>query len=769
MPATSDLPGKRTDLKAPTLLARAGQAIGYVLTGVRPDAWFGPLQPLKPFAPAEQVDGRAFDYPVGWNIGGGPRIQSSVSFADLRAVADSCDLLRLAIETRKDQIAAKPWGVRVRFQGKGKAPEATPDQKARIETLTKFFKRPEPDAEWNSWVRALLEDMFVIDAVSIYKRRTRGGDMFALELLDGATIKPLIDDLGRTPLPPDPAYQQWLHGVPAADYSMDELLYAPRNRNTAGVYGNPPVQQVLITVNIAIRRALFQLDYYRIGSQPDAIISLPENWDMAKTKAFHDWWQSQLAGASERRQVRMIPGQFKYQETKAPPLKDEFDEWLARVICYAFSISPEPFIKSMNRATSESAHDRALEEGLTPLQDWIKSHLDRIIEVDFASPDLEFDFTDDRAQDPEKAAKVHAEYLSKGVLSIDDVREQIGEGPLGGMAAKPMVLTATGYVPIDNYETEMAAEAERQATAALQAEAIASGQVPPPGQPGAPAKGEEPGEGGPGPLDSEVPALEDGDEEEKAAKLAKRRAKAPRAPAKKLATARKSIARKLKIIFAATAEQAAAILRSRADKVAKAGPFDWIDNLDLTGLKTVVASTQDELNAVAQDAATAGLVSVGVRAAESELVNAINAGASNWAKDRSATLVTQVSESTRQMLRDTVSSGLKAGLTEAEIADNIEALNANVFSEERAELIARYEVGTANSGGALESFKAAKELGIPVKKAWLADDQACEVCQENQEAGAIELDETFPSGDDAPLAHPNCECSLIPITGDEED
>jgi hypothetical protein len=53
--------------------------------------------------------------------------------------------------------------------------------------------------------------------------------MEATEAFDDATIKPLIGEDGRSPEPPDPAYQQVLHGAPAADFSSHELLYLPRN------------------------------------------------------------------------------------------------------------------------------------------------------------------------------------------------------------------------------------------------------------------------------------------------------------------------------------------------------------------------------------------------------------------------------------------------------------------------------------------------------------------------------------------------------------
>lgn len=44
------------------------------------------------------------------------------------------------------------------------------------------------------------------------------------------------------------------------------------------------------------------------------------------------------------------------------------------------------------------------------------------------------------------------------------------------------------------------------------------------------------------------------------------------------------------------------------------------------------------------------------------------------------------------------------------------------------------------------------------EKAWIGG--TCEDCMENSEAGFIPEDEVFPSGDDEPPAHPNCDCDL---------
>jgi len=44
---------------------------------------------------------------------------------------------------------------------------------------------------------------------------------------------------------------------------------------------------------------------------------------------------------------------------------------------------------------------------------------------------------------------------------------------------------------------------------------------------------------------------------------------------------------------------------------------------------------------------------------------------------------------------------------------------------------------------------------------WLVAE-GCDDCQENADASPIGIDDTFPSGDTEPPAHPNCMCSLAP-------
>lgn len=405
----------------PGLIARLTQGVRYIVGGATPSAWFGPAQPIAPAAQAPEggAVGRQFDYPVGFNTRTRPRGEEAISFADMRAVADAYDLLRLVIETRKDQISKLNFIIRPADKN------AKPD--ARCKQVQDFLKMPDRQHGWNDWLRMVLEDLFVLDAPAIYPRLTRGGQLYALEPIDGSTLKRVIDAGGRTPIAPDPAYQQILKGVPAVDYTADEMIYRPRNRRTHKLYGFSPVEQVITTVNIGLRRQAQQLEFFTSGSVPDGMLAVPEDWTPEQIKGFQIYWDSILSGnAGERSKLRMIPGKSSYIATKDAVLKNEFDEWLARVICYAFGVAHSAFVKEPNKATAGTAQDVAVAEGLQPLMQWVADLINQIIWKYFGFEDLVFDWEKDEAVNPLEQSQILNTYVAAGIMDVNEARAVLG-------------------------------------------------------------------------------------------------------------------------------------------------------------------------------------------------------------------------------------------------------------------------------------------------------------------------------------------------------
>ncbi len=404
----------------PGIIARVVEGVRYAVSGVTPQSWFGPQQPLPPVA-QEQAEGRSFDYPVGYNLRIRPRDGEPVSFAQLRGLADSYDLLRLVLETRKDQIESYEWEI-VPLDRK-----ASGEMQGEIKAVSDFLQRPDQEHDWAQWLRMVIEELLVIDAVCVYPRMSKGKKLYGLELVDGGTIKRVIDEGGRTPLPPDPAYQQVLKGIPAVDYTSDSLVYVMRNPRVSRLYGYSPVEQVITTVNIALRRQLSQMEFYTSGNVPEALVQAPESWTVKQIREFQEWWDSIMSGnLAERRKMKFIPGIKEVYFPKEALLKDEFDEWLAKIVCFAFSISPAALIKQVNRASGEQMEDTAKEQGLMPLLRFIESFVTRLIQRYLGQPNLKFAFKVVNRVAPDQQAAIHKIYVETEVLTPDEVRDDLG-------------------------------------------------------------------------------------------------------------------------------------------------------------------------------------------------------------------------------------------------------------------------------------------------------------------------------------------------------
>lgn len=124
-----------------------------------------------------------------------------------------------------------------------------------------------------------------------------------------------------------------------------------------------------------------------------------------------------------------------------------------------------------------------------------------------------------------------------------------------------------------------------------------------------------------------------------------------------------------------------------------------------------------------------------------------------------------ITDFTRESLRGTVSEAMAEGWSNDKIAEAI--TESYGFSEERAMMIARTETQMAANAGAVAGYRAS---GVVERKQWVTagDDRVEEECLDNAAAGpdndgVLPLDAEYPSGDDAPPAHPNCRCTIIPV------
>ena len=114
----------------------------------------------------------------------------------------------------------------------------------------------------------------------------------------------------------------------------------------------------------------------------------------------------------------------------------------------------------------------------------------------------------------------------------------------------------------------------------------------------------------------------------------------------------------------------------------------------------------------------------------------------------------EISRTTADRIGTKLSEGLEQGLGADEIARNI---NTVLNDPARSMVIARTETADALVQANLATYREAEVELVE----WLVGDP-CDICAEN--AGVqVRLGGVFPSGDEAPPAHPNCVCDVAPI------
>lgn len=219
---------------------------------------------------------------------------------------------------------------------------------------------------------------------------------------------------------------------------------------------------------------------------------------------------------------------------------------------------------------------------------------------------------------------------------------------------------------------------------------------------------------------------------------------------------------------------------SKADESTEPTPDsiidDIIDGLDFMPWTMIVPDVQDTIASAMQDGGTQALAQVSV--SNNVIADTVARKLADDASFRAAEMVGKkwvdgelvdnpdakwvITDSTRDMLRADIEKAYDEGWSTQQLRKNLSANYA--FSDARSDMIARTEIAVADIHGNMMAYR---ESGVVAQKKWIGGAACCDICTENALAGPIGIDEEFPSGDDAPPAHPNCRCDIAPITTEE--
>ncbi|WMM74459.1 phage minor head protein [Rhodococcus pyridinivorans] len=122
------------------------------------------------------------------------------------------------------------------------------------------------------------------------------------------------------------------------------------------------------------------------------------------------------------------------------------------------------------------------------------------------------------------------------------------------------------------------------------------------------------------------------------------------------------------------------------------------------------------------------------------------------AREQTATLVSQVTETNRKLIREAIKQSIARG---EDVDGTIARIKKVINNPVRAEMIAQTESVNAYQAG-LKNF--ATETGAK-QKIWEALAGACKVCAP-VDGEKVGIDELFSNGKAIPSAHPRCRCGV---------
>lgn len=750
-----------------------------LIDNVNPNAWASPQNPIRPTFQLG-VGIRQWDFTPGLNLQFTPRGDQPISFQQLWRVSNSYDLIRLTIEKRKNAIAQRAWSVRVKPKD-GETKKKRLEREAtnpNVKTVTALLMCPDGVNRFDIWIRMWAEQMLVFDAPTIFPLRAMDGSPLALRLISGATITPLVDNYGCRPLPPSPAYQQIILGIPTANLSAQqpknefsapagkdwkpgdpsELFYQPKNPRVDSRWGFSPVEQIIVTASIAANRQQFFRDYYTSGNVPEGLLPMPEGWTAQQIKDFQKWFDSILAGnLKQKRRLIMIPdAKHEAQFSKEAALTDASDDYLNRLVCFAFGESPQPLVKQVgHQSTAKEGNDQAQSQGLESDLAHIAGSLNDILRA-FGYDDIEFAWQDAEEVDPLKAAQVSDIRLKNGSLTINEDREARGEDPRPEPEADMIgCITAQGWLPI---EANAAAERSQQMNP-VDPDPEDDPAKAPTGRGDVPVK-----------VRKVAMKLVAGDLTPRSRQAGN---EARRVLRKFLGDQRNRIAKGCAQAFAA--EKAAQPDLFKGDLKDDSERAAAILALQKWGYETLYSQLYPYLEIAAEEGASAGAYQVTAHqganlkttlepatAKAKAAANARAAQLTGFDLQDDGTLAEAQSPSWAMATtaKDDVLNTIKQAIREEWTPDQLEAViqASVVFTSDHADMIGDNEISRQQANGHLISWL---QSGKVLEYAWtVADLGCCSLCASFSALGSVPVGYQFAPMITAPGAHPECRCWL---------
>jgi SPP1 gp7 family putative phage head morphogenesis protein len=415
--------------------------------GMNNTSALGPGTPITPTTGYSQTP-RRMDYPVGVNLNqNGRQAWGRTSFDTLDALIDAYSPARSAMNHKIDELKSMELLFNPVDGFEGDAEDA-------IEAARAVLARPDRVLPYEEWLSLFMEGMLRYDAGVLFKRRNMGGEIIALEVIDGSTVLPFIDEFGRRPFPPAPAYFQKIHGQVWNEFTTDNVDYLRFRPQLKSPYGLAPMESVLLSVNTDLRQQWNLLQMFTEGSIPAGFMELPPDISSPEQVAqWQEYWDSFVLGdQSKLHQMIVVPNGSKFTNTVPQKFDPLFPKYLERLTYSAFQVAPQDLgvTDDVNRATGETQTDIQFRVNTLPWVRFIEGILNRYLKNDIGVP-VQVNLNTGRdTEDSLSEAQRWGVLIQYGMASADEGRQELTGLPIDNERPVPrgFYSTKSGFQPL---------------------------------------------------------------------------------------------------------------------------------------------------------------------------------------------------------------------------------------------------------------------------------------------------------------------------------
>lgn len=382
----------------------------------------------------------------------------------LRRMAKNSPIIKSIIETRIEQIAdfLEPQtdkyntGFIIRrkrnYFSTDKIESKKEDEK-KIHLITEFLMRGTSNNELdnlceglNSWGRKVMKDSLILDKLSTEIIWNNANTIPVGYIpVDASTIffANLFNEDGTFKFQEKNVkfakYVQVLQGQVKNEYFDEEMIFGIRNAQTDlryRGYGESELESLIGTVTAMLQSDAYNANIFKVGSAPTGIFRLQGNINEARLREFKSNWNNEMTGFGNHGRLAFLEAdKMEFQDLSRSNRDMEyskFQEYLVKLSCAVFKISPEEIgftlqgagSKSMFQDSGKEKLKYSKEKGLKPLLTFLQGLINDKI-VSKISPDFEFMFTGIEADSQEKETELASKKLAS-FQSLKEVRKSMG-------------------------------------------------------------------------------------------------------------------------------------------------------------------------------------------------------------------------------------------------------------------------------------------------------------------------------------------------------